>query len=428
MLKKIRKVFLHDLVRITSWSSVSYFIKTVSQFIISKVLAVTIGPAGVAILGQLTNISGIIQSLGSAGISIGVTKYIAENYDNEVEQQKVIDNSLKLVFYTSAGVGLLTLLFFKAINRYFLANSNYSEVVLIAGLTVLLFAINTTIVAVINGLQQYKQYIYITILNSLFNLFLVLVFVKIWGFKGALYALVTTPALLFFISYSFVYKKSWFSFKFLFTKFDYSILKKLSAFSLMAINNAVVGALGQIILRSLIIKRLSITEAGLWDSLTKLSNAYMLLITTSIQVYFLPALAAISDSKLLWKELIRANKILLPLIGTILILIFIFRTEIILLLFTKQFLPLQEYFKFQLVGDLIKISSWIFAYTMYARAMTKRLILTDNFFTALNISLAYLFVIKMHLAGIFVAYLCSSLIYFVFIVVFIRKQLNLKFI
>jgi O-antigen/teichoic acid export membrane protein len=423
MLSRIKKLLLQDFVRIVSWSSVSYFIKIVSQFVVSKVLAITIGPSGLAILGQVTNLVSIVQSVGSAGISIGVTKYVAEYANDEAEQRKIINNAFKLVFWTSAVCLLFIITSFRFIGDSFFGSRDYDTVIIVSGLTVFLFSINNIVIAVINGLKLFRLYVVINTLNSLLNLILALIFVYFWGLSGALISVVLTPGLLFFVSYFFVYKKTWLSFDFFSIKFDREILKKLSKFSLMAINNAIVGAIGQIVLRNIIIKNTSIAEAGLWDSMNKISSSYLLLLTTSIQVYFLPTLASITVAALVWKELLRANKLIIPIITIILFIVFCFREHIILLLFTKDFLPIKEFFGYQLMGDIIKISSWIFAYIMYARAMTRQLIITDNVFTATYILLSYFLIQEFNLKGVYIAYIINNVVYLLFICVFVRNYL-----
>jgi PST family polysaccharide transporter len=51
-------------------------------FVNVKVIAVIIGPAGVALIGQLNNFSAIIMSFATAGITTEVTKYIAQYKDD----------------------------------------------------------------------------------------------------------------------------------------------------------------------------------------------------------------------------------------------------------------------------------------------------------------------------------------------------------
>lgn len=62
-----------------SLNAVATLVKMLTGFISVKIVAVLIGPAGIALLGQLNNFSSIFLTISTGGISSGVTKYIAEN-------------------------------------------------------------------------------------------------------------------------------------------------------------------------------------------------------------------------------------------------------------------------------------------------------------------------------------------------------------
>jgi PST family polysaccharide transporter len=163
--------------------------------------------------------------------------------------------------------------------------------------------------------------------------------------------------------------------------------------------------------------------AGIWDGMNRLSSAYLLLLTTSIQVYYLPTLSSILKPGLLWKEIIKTEKIILPLVTLMFIVIFLARGLIIDLLFTQQFYAMKQLFILQLFGDLIKISSWILSYTMYAKAMTKQLIITDNIFTLTFIAFIYFFINKLGLKAVYYGYILNNLVYLTVIYFFLKNYI-----
>jgi PST family polysaccharide transporter len=248
-------------------------------------------------------------------------------------------------------------------------------------------------------------------------------FVLAWGLSGALYAMAVMPFFLFFIALIYVRKFDWLGFEFVSYKFDSTIVKKLSSFSLMAINNAIVGSVAQIFIRFMIIKKITIEEAGFWDSMLKISSAYMLLITTSIQIYFLPTLSAIKEPHLLWKMISKVNKIIIPSVIFCLAILYLFRQQVVLVLFSKEFLPITDLFLLQMIGDIIKVVSWSFAYLMYAKAMTKVVILSDNIFTLTYLIGIYFSVDYLNLEGVYISNIINNLIYLGFIYLFIKKHL-----
>ncbi|HEY0897041.1 MAG TPA: oligosaccharide flippase family protein, partial [Sphingobacteriaceae bacterium] len=67
-----------EMVKVFSLTAVSTLVKMLTGFISVKIISTLIGPAGVALLGQLTNFSTIFLTFSNGGINNGVTKYIAE--------------------------------------------------------------------------------------------------------------------------------------------------------------------------------------------------------------------------------------------------------------------------------------------------------------------------------------------------------------
>lgn len=422
MIQKIKSVIKSDLVKVTSKTGISSAIKLAANFIVSKILAVFVGPSGLAILGQLNNVGGILQALSTGGITIGVTKYISEYTDDKLAQQKIINNSLKITVICSAICTLFVLLFYKYLGQQFFKTDKYNNILLILGATLILFSLNSVITAIVNGLRNFKLYVIINIATSIITLTFTILFVYYMGVYGALLAFVLTPALVFFIAWFLIRKQNWANYTFLKLPTDNSTLKLLGRFSLMAINNAVVGAIAQIIIRSLITGKMSLDVAGIWDGMNRLSSAYLLLITTSIQVYYIPTLSYIQDRKLLWKEIMKTEKIVLPITFVVFVFIYLFRGLIVDLLFTKEFSLMKDVFIYQLIGDLIRISSLLLAYTMYAKAMTKQLIISDNIFTTTNILICYLFMntCGYGLNSIYFAYIINSILYLIFVYFFMK--------
>src|ERR1700694_3273043 len=78
VIARIKQLFSADLVKVSSLNAVSTVIKMLTGLVSVKVVAAIIGPAGIALLGQLNNFSTITLGVSSGGINAGMTKYISE--------------------------------------------------------------------------------------------------------------------------------------------------------------------------------------------------------------------------------------------------------------------------------------------------------------------------------------------------------------
>ena len=95
--------------------------------------------------------------------------------------------------------------------------------------------------------------------------------------------------------------------------------------------------------------------------------------------------------------------------------IYIFRDVIISVLFTEAFRSARELFLIQLIGDVIKIASWLFAYPMLSTGAVKIFVISEIVFSFLFIVLSYICIVLIGLKGAPISYSITYLIYFIFV-------------
>ena len=95
MKKLINYINNKVLVKIAPLQSASVLINVIAGVLVSKALAIFIGPVGLALVGNLRNFVSSFQTLAILGFYNGVVKYVSEFKDNAVELSK----TLSTVFY-----------------------------------------------------------------------------------------------------------------------------------------------------------------------------------------------------------------------------------------------------------------------------------------------------------------------------------------
>ena len=184
----------------------------------------------------------------------------------------------------------------------------------------------------------------------------------------------------YFINVFFVNKLKLFNRQMLREKLDRLLLVDLLKFALMSLVSALVVPVSTLVIRKYVFDNFSGNEAGYVQGIWSISNTYLSVVTTTLSIYYLPTLSGIQDRAKLRAEIKNGYKFILPLAVLAGVMIFIFRDLIINILYTPEFLPMREYFTFQIIGDGLKIASWILAYLMVAKAMTRLFIVTKSFF------------------------------------------------
>lgn len=409
-----------DIVKVFSLTSVSTLVKMLTGFVSVKVVASIIGPAGVALVGQLNNFATIAMSLSSGGINNGITKYISEFKNDEGKVRTYLSTALRITVICSLCVGVAMIVLNRLLSRLILQTEEYWYVFLIFGFTILLYALNLMLLSVVNGFKEFKKYVKINIANSIVGLCFTLVFVLTLGLPGALVSAVTYQSVMLFITMWMVRKSSWAAWSNFKERLNRLASKQYFKYTLMTLTTAATLPISQLLLRSYVISEISPIEAGWWEAMNRLSNMYLMVITTSFTVYYMPRLSELSDKFELRREIFKAYKLIVPILIVGFALIYLFRHLIIRILFSPEFLPMENLFIWQLIGDFFKICSWLLAFIMVAKAMSKAYIATEIIFALLYIAFGFVFIRMNGVVGITQAYLLNFVMYMICMIILFR--------
>lgn len=113
------------------------------------------------------------------------------------------------------------------------------------------------------------------------------------------------------------------------------------------------------------------------------------------------------------QEIFYGYKIIFPIAILSSLFIFIFKEWVVKILFTHSFIPMLELLSWQLIGDVVKIGSWIISFVMLSKAMTKIFVITETFFALSIIPLTILCIKLFGFKGITIAFTVNCLIYWI---------------
>lgn len=396
-----------EIIKAIFLTTISTIIKVLSGIIINKFISLYIGPSGLAIIGQFQNISGIIQTVASAGLTNGVVKYTAENSSRNT----LWSSALKITIVLSALTAIILVLFSYYLSECLLNNEKYYYIFVVFGFTILFFSINQLLLAVISGLKRMRFYIVINIIQSLYSLVFTALLIYFFNLDGALIAMVTNQSIVFFLLLWLLRNDSDIKIECFRERYDFYYGVKLLKFSLMTIVSVICLPVSSLIIRNYIGSRLSWDYAGYWQAINYISTMYLLVITTVLSIYYLPRLSSITDKKSLIDEIIKNSIVLVPLTILGAGFIFVLKDWIVVLLFSKNFEYMLVLLKFQLIGDVVKIAACLLSYLMLAKAMTKVFIYTE-IFSAISLTLLSIYFLDNYgFIGLSYAYLINNIIY-----------------
>lgn len=421
--------FIRDnlLLKMTSLNAGVIVIRLFVAFFLQRELTDIVGKAGYAKIGSLRNLLQMLTSITSFGVFNGVVKYVADFKEDSEQLQKLF--STTFVFTLIGSVTSFLILFFGAgfISEYFFYTTDFAYIVKIVAVVAPFIAIQRVFNGIVNGLSDYKKFAKIELIAYLLGATLTLVMLYNYSIDGALLAIALIPviqvAVMLFIFIKVLRRYVRFSE----ISFKAPYAKSLLAFSLMSFVATVLVNYVEIDIRSMLAKRMSEDDAGIWTGMTTLSKNYMVFSGAIFTLYVIPKFTGIKTETGFKKELFNIYKTLLPLFGIGMLVIYFLRFQFIEYIFI-DFDEMAPLFKWQLLGDFIKLAALVLLHQFIAKKMVRNFIFTELFSLVLFYVFSYALVDEYGVEGVVFAHFIRYILYFflVFYLVmrYFKKQKN----
>ena len=416
-------VSLKNFLHLVGLNGLAVGVKLVTLLGLSKLLAVMVGPAGLATVGQLQNLLQVSTMLGSGSIGTGVTKLTAAK-DSTHYRAKVLLSSAYIVAACSAGVALLLVLFADVISILIFSDPKLTWLVRLVSVGTFFSAFNLLILAYLNGCGDNRGYVIANIVGSLISLLLIAPAIQLFGVSGALASLCLYQGLS-------VGASGWIARNHLSNALHSGVtikirswLKRLAPFALMAATSAVCIPLSHILIRYYLTDSFGVEFAGYWEAILRVSSAYLMLITLTLSLYFVPRFSQLRDWAAASTEIRLGSFTMLPMMVTLCLTLYWSNNWVVTLLLTEDFLPMAHLLPWQAMGDTLKVGALIVAYLMLGKTMT-RLYVVSEIVTSSFFIIAVIFACQeFGFDGVVYAHIATYLFYWPIIYLYIRKNMR----
>lgn len=406
------------------YSSVATLARLLAGLVIIKLVAWLAGPEGVGRLGQFMSLMSVLAVLAGGGISAGVVKYVAEYRDDPARLSRLLGAALWYALCASCLTGIAGLLLARPIATWLLGDEHFAWLVRLLAVVQLGIALINYILAVINGFMDVRRLAFVQTLGSLLSMMLALALTQWLHLRGALVALVVGQLLVLAVGLPAWLRSPYFHRGMLRMRFDREMSRRLAAFSVMTLTSALLPPLVNMTVRDHLAAQLGWEQVGYWQAVSKVSDAYLLFLTTAINIYYLPKLAATHARGDLRGELRQAYRYVMPAVVVLATGVYVCRTWVTSLLFSSSFAAANALYAPQLLGDVVKIASFVLSYVMLAKAMTRLFVVSECVFAASYVVLVYVFTARFGLVGAMYAFAANYVLYLAFNLIVVRRYLG----
>jgi PST family polysaccharide transporter len=398
------------LFKVAHLNSATIVTKIIAGILTSKAIAIFIGVEGMALIGNLRNFLSAVQSFAILGFYNGLVKYIAEFKNDVLQLSKTLSTAYYLGFFSTILMSFFCYYNADSINVFlFSSNYNYAYVIKVLALALPFYSLNLFCFSIMNGFSKYRMLLVINIIGQILGLSITLLLIYQNNIDGALVSAVITPSLILLMTLVAIFNQKSLVSSVKITNVSLDILKKFSPFAIMALVSAIALPLISIVIRNYIIDTVGIKQAGYWEAMNRISDYYLMFITSIMTLYILPRFNEIDNKKEFRKEVFNFYKSVIPIFGAGLILIYILRQYVVTLVFSDAFQPVEDLFFWQLLGDFIKVLSVVIAYQFIAKKMFWHFIIIEIFLVVImyfsSVYLIDAFGVRGAVMGHFVSYL-----------------------
>ena len=339
----------------------------------SKFVAILLGPAGMGIVGLLTSTLGLISSLTNFGIGTSAVKSIATAFGLGDEKKiGIVVTVIRRIVWMTGFIGLiLTALLSSWLSQLTFGNTDFTYAFIWLSFTLLFNQLSSGQLVVLQGMRKLNHLAKANLYGSFLGLLITIPLYYLWGIDGIVPGLIGSSVIA--LSMSWHFSKKIILEKPIMTSTQTFLEGKemlkmgffISLSGLLTIGTSY-------LLRIFISRTGGIEQVGLYNAGFTIINTYVGLVFTAMGTDYYPRLSAVAhDNKLCRNAVNQQAEIAFLILAPILIIFLVCINWIIILLYSKQFIGVNDMIYWAALGMLLRSTSWSIGFLFLAKGASK---------------------------------------------------------
>ena len=374
---------------------------------LDKVLALSGGPAMVALWAQLQSVLELVSGVAIAGIVQGLTVLVTQVRESR-DERNLLQSALKLGLGTSLAVALVVALAAPVLTAWLTQGKIEPALILLAACGGCLAIIPSTLSAYWLGKHQQQRMLGLAMLVSTVWL---MVAVGAWmGLSLGGLMLVQCGALLLIggVIWRYIRKLAQADDR---HADGAEFFHKLVKFVPVGLAIGIMSPVSMLLIRGLLSGMLSWNDVGFMQALWRSSDWVTSTAAGVLSLVFLPRLSSTYGSAQFKSEMMRAAMVVLIPAAYLLLLIYFNQRAMLATLYDARFAVSNETAALFMLGCWVRIASWVFLFGLFATHRTRMIVAGEVLSLPLLVLLLWLFADGMTLERTALIYLTSYLVY-----------------
>ena len=343
------------------------------QIIRAKFVAVLLGPAGMGIMELLTSTAAIISNMTNFGLGTSAVKDIAAAFGtNDDKRIGVVFTAFRRMVWITGSFGLIiTAMLSPWLSQFTFGNKDYTMAFIWLSVSLLFNQLSSGQLVLLQGMRQLKYLAKANLSGSFIGLFISLPFYYIWGIDGIVPGIIGTSLVSLLMSW-------YFSGKVKIKKTSLSRSRTIEEGKNMLRMGFMISLSGLLYLGASYIVRIFISrtggveQVGLYNAGFAIINTYVGLIFAAMSTDYYPRLSAVAhDNELCRQTINQQAEIAILILAPILIVFIVFINWVVIILYSRQFIAVNEMIYWAALGMFFKTASWSIAFIFLAKGTSK---------------------------------------------------------
>ena len=381
-----------------------------------KVAAVLLGPAGVGLIGLLTNV--VATASGVAGLGVGTvgTRQIAEAAGQDDQQQIWLVR--RALFWLTLGLAALGGASFWMLRRvlaeHLLGNVSHADALGWLSVAVALGVAAASQGALLNGMRRIGDIARVSVWSAMVSTAGAIAAIWWLGPGGIVIYVLAAPVASFILGHWYVSRlppharlpAPWQA-----MRAQWRTMLHLGlAFMLAGLASTV----GQLMVRSLVQRDLGVDALGHFQAAWAISMTYTGFVLGAMGTDFYPRLTALIQDPAAANRLVNEQtEVALRLAGPVVLAMLALAPWVIRLLYSAEFADAAQILRWQVLGDLLKVASWPLGFILLAAGQGKTFMATEWLAMVVFVAMTFVGLPLLGLGATGVAFLGLYVVYLV---------------
>lgn len=395
----------------------------------NKVVAILLGPVGMGIVGMFNSTTTLISSFTGFGLGTSTVRDISLAYSSGDNRSigRVIAILRKLVWATGLLGAIITFILADYLSIWAFGNSEYSLAFRFLSVILIFDQLTVGQTALMQGTFHYGFMAKASLYGSIAALILSLPLYYFWGEKAIVPVIIISSFATLLLSVFYANKID-------IPKEKVTLRDVLTDGRTMIVLGIVLAATsafrlgGTFLQRSFISNFGSIADVGLYVAGSAIATQYIDVILGAMSNDYAPRLAAISKNNEVFNETInRQMKLMVTITQPFIVLFIIFARELVVLLYSNEFLPIVVMIEWMMFSMFLRAMSWCLSFSFVAKGESKAFFWNESISTLYSLGFSVLGYFYAGFVGLGISFLLGYLCYTIQMYLLARKKFGFRF-